>query len=96
MDGSSKFITPGVRSMFLSTLSFSLANVLVKGLTDIPAMEVVFFRCLIASIFCFIGLQRIGADWRGTNRALLFARGFFGTTALYLFFVTLQKIPLAT
>lgn len=59
-------------------------------------MEVVFFRCLIASIFCFIGLQRIGADWRGTNRALLFARGFFGTTALYLFFVTLQKIPLAT
>lgn len=82
--------------MFLSTLSFSLANVLVKGLTDIPAMEVVFFRCLIASIFCFIGLQRIGADWRGTNRALLFARGFFGTTALYLFFVTLQKIPLAT
>lgn len=37
--------------MFLSTLSFSLANVLVKGLTDIPAMEVVFFRCLIASIF---------------------------------------------
>lgn len=82
--------------MFLSTLSFALANVLVKGLTDIPAMEIVFFRCLVASVFCIIGLRRAGADWRGTNRRLLFARGFFGTTALYLFFVTLQNIPLAT
>ncbi|MER3431619.1 MAG: EamA family transporter [Blastocatellia bacterium] len=82
--------------MFLSTLSFALANVLVKGLREIPVMEVVFFRCFFASIFCLVGLRKAGADWRGSNRGLLLARGFFGTAALYLFFVTLQNIPLAT
>lgn len=82
--------------MFLSTLAFSLANVFVKQVSHIPAMEVVFFRTTIASAFCIIGLHRAGADWRGSNRTLLFLRGAFGTTALVLFFITLQNIPLAS
>lgn len=82
--------------MFLSTLAFSLANVVVKQISHIPAMEVVFFRCLFASIFCAIGLHRANADWRGSNKKILLARGLFGTTALYLFFLTLQNIPLAS
>lgn len=82
--------------MFLSTLAFSLANVIVKQISHIPAMEVVFFRCFFATAFCLIGLQRAGADWKGSNRGLLLARGIFGTTALYLFFTTLQNIPLAS
>ncbi|MBL8123556.1 MAG: DMT family transporter [Pyrinomonadaceae bacterium] len=91
-----KFLTEGVRAMFLSTLAFSLANILVKQISHIPPMEVVFFRCLFASIFCFIGLYRAGADWKGSHRGLLLARGLFGTTALYFFFTTLQNIPLAS
>jgi drug/metabolite transporter (DMT)-like permease len=59
-------------------------------------MEVVFFRTTIASAFCIIGLYRANADWRGSNRSLLLLRGIFGTTALYLFFTTLQNIPLAS
>lgn len=82
--------------MFLSTLAFSLANILVKQVPHIPAMEIVFFRCVIASAFCFIGLQRAGADWKGNNHLLLLMRGLFGTTALFLFFTTLQNIPLAS
>lgn len=82
--------------MFLSTLAFSLANVFVKQVSHIPAMEVVFFRTTIASAFCIIGLYRANADWRGSNRMLLFLRGAFGTTALFLFFITLQNIPLAS
>lgn len=82
--------------MFLSTLAFSLANVFVKQVSHIPAMEVVFFRTTVASVFCIIGLQRAKADWRGSNRAMLLLRGIFGTTALFLFFVTLQNIPLAS
>ena len=82
--------------MFLSTLAFSLANVFVKQVSHIPAMEVVFFRTTVASIFCIIGLQRAGADWRGSNRTLLLLRGIFGTTALFFFFITLQSIPLAS
>ena len=82
--------------MFLSTLAFSLANVFVKQVAHIPAMEVVFFRTTVASAFCIIGLYRANADWRGSNRTLLLLRGLFGTIALYLFFVTLQNIPLAS
>ena len=82
--------------MFLSTLAFSLANVFVKQVAHIPAMEVVFFRTTVASAFCIIGLYRANADWRGSNRTLLLLRGLFGTVALYLFFLTLQNIPLAS
>lgn len=90
------FISEGVRAMFLSTLAFALANVFVKQLEHIPAMEIVFFRCAIAILFCFIGLKRANADWIGKNHKMLFLRGLFGTTALYFFFLTLQKIPLAS
>lgn len=82
--------------MFLSTLAFALANVLVKEVSHIPPLEVVFFRCTVASVFCFAGLYRANADWRGSNRTMLLLRGLFGTTALYFFFITLQNIPLAS
>lgn len=82
--------------MFLSTLAFSLANILVKQIGHIPAMEIVFFRCTLATGLCFAGLRREKADWRGSNRRLLLLRGLFGTTALYLFFLTLHNIPLAS
>ena len=82
--------------MFLSTLAFALANVFVKQVSHIPAMEVVFFRCALATALCFAGLYRANADWKGSNRKLLLLRGLFGTSALYFFFTTLQNIPLAS
>lgn len=82
--------------MFLSTLAFSLANVFVKQVSHLPPLEVVFFRCLLASLFCFAGLYRAKADWVGSNRTLLVLRGAFGTMAVFLFFITLQNIPLAS
>jgi drug/metabolite transporter (DMT)-like permease len=90
------FLSEGVRQMFFSTLAFSAANVFVKQLSHLPAMEIVFFRCLVGSIFCFYGLRKAGADWKGSNHKQLLARGIFGTTALYFFFVTVQNIPLAS
>jgi hypothetical protein len=59
-------------------------------------MELVFFRCSIATIIGFIGLQNKGVSWIGSNRKLLLLRGFFGTAALYTFFLTLQHLPLGT
>jgi len=82
--------------MFLSTLAFALANVFVKQVSHIPAMEVVFFRCALATAMCFAGLYRANADWKGSNRKMLLLRGLFGTAALYFFFLTLQNIPLAS
>ncbi len=82
--------------MFFSTVFFALANVFVKQVGHLPAMEIVFFRCALGVIFCYAGLRKANADWRGSNRKLLLMRGLFGTTALYLFFVTVQNIPLAS
>ena len=96
MGAESKFLTPGVRSMFFSTLAFSLANAFVKQVAHIPAMETVFFRCAVATFFCLIGLQRAKADLIGQNHLFLLLRGMFGTTALFCFFLTLQQMPLAS
>jgi drug/metabolite transporter (DMT)-like permease len=82
--------------MFLSTLAFALANIFVKQISHIPVVEVVFFRCSIATVLCFIGLRRQKSDWKGSNHWILLLRGMFGTAALFLFFTTLQNIPLAS
>jgi drug/metabolite transporter (DMT)-like permease len=91
-----KFLTPGVRAMFLSTLAFFFANVFVKLVDHIPAMEIVFFRCIVAASFCIYGLKRAGGSIVGSNHTLLLLRGVFGTIALYCFFLTLQQMPLAS
>jgi drug/metabolite transporter (DMT)-like permease len=90
-----KFITPGMRAMFISTLAFALSYALVKQVSHLPTMEVAFFRCAVSSALCFGSMYRAGVDWRGSNRRMLLLRGFFGTMSLYLFFFTLQHIPLA-
>ncbi len=82
--------------MLLSTFFFAVMNVLIKLIPDIPAMEIVFFRCLTSMVICLVIIRRAGVDWVGNSRLLLFLRGAFETTALYLFFITLQNIPLAT
>jgi drug/metabolite transporter (DMT)-like permease len=82
--------------MLLSTLSFAVMNVFIKKVSNIPAMEVVFFRCAVSMLLCFYIIWQDKADWKGSNRKLLLARGIFGTIALYTFFITLQQIPLGT
>jgi drug/metabolite transporter (DMT)-like permease len=91
-----RFITAGVANMLLATFAFSVMNVFVKQLDRIPAMEIVFFRCLVSAAICFVGIAYARVDWKGNNNALLIARGTFGTLALFMFFVTIQNIPLAT
>jgi drug/metabolite transporter (DMT)-like permease len=92
----SKFISEGVRLMFFSTFAFALANVFVKQVSHLPTMEIVFFRCALGVIFCHAGLRKADADWKGSNRKLLLLRGIFGTTALFLFFLTLKQMSLAS
>ncbi|MFM9904141.1 MAG: DMT family transporter [Pyrinomonadaceae bacterium] len=96
MDERTTFLTPGVRSMFLSTFAFFMANVFVKQVAHLPAMETVFFRCILATIFCVVGLRQAKASLIGSNHGMLLLRGIFGTTALFCFFLTLQQMPLAS
>ncbi|MDQ3199641.1 MAG: DMT family transporter [Verrucomicrobiota bacterium] len=82
--------------MLIATMAFATMNVFVKQLDRIPAMEIVFFRCLVSGMICGIEIGRRRYDWKGNNHALLIARGTFGTLALFCFFVTLQHMHLAT
>src|SRR3954468_8119591 len=91
-----RVIASAVSNMLLATFAFAVMNVFVKQLSRIPAMEIVFFRCLVSAAICFVGIAWTGVDWKGNNNALLIARGAFGTLALFTFFVTIQNIPLAT
>lgn len=90
------FFKTGITQMFLSTFSFAMANVFVKQLAKMPVMEIVFFRCLIAGMFCYIGIRQAKVAWQGTNKLYLMSRGIAGTVALVLFFTTVQNIPLAS
>ena len=82
--------------MLLATFAFAVMNVFVKQLDRIPAMEIVFFRCLVSGLICGVEIARQRMDWKGNNHTLLIARGTFGTLALFTFFITLQRMPLAT
>ena len=90
------WLSGAVGNMLLATLAFATMNVFVKQLDRIPAMEIVFFRCLVSGMICGVVIARERLDWKGNNHTLLIARGAFGTLALFLFFVTLQHMHLAT
>lgn len=82
--------------MLLAAFWFALMNVFVKKVSHLPAMELVFFRCTVSSAFCFAGMYQHKVSGSGANKKLLLLRGFFGTCALYLYFLTVQHMPLGT
>ncbi len=88
--------TKGIRHMLIAVLSFSTMNLLVKLMPVIPPMELVFFRCLVSLAICLYLLQRAGVHWLGDNRLQLLLRGICGTTALFLFFITIKRMPFAS
>jgi drug/metabolite transporter (DMT)-like permease len=94
--GQSRRLSRGVANMLLATFAFAVMNVFVKQLDRIPAMEIVFFRCLVSGLICGVAISRRQLEWKGNNHKLLIARGTFGTLALFTFFLTLQRMPLAT
>ncbi|MCB9637522.1 MAG: DMT family transporter [Myxococcales bacterium] len=83
--------------MGLAALSLSWMGVFVKMLTraGMPAVEVIFFRASLMTIFFGWWAWWRGIDLVGTRRFLLFLRGFIGAIALFCFFYALSNIRLA-
>jgi drug/metabolite transporter (DMT)-like permease len=92
----SVFLSEGAKAMLISSFSFALMNIFVKQLSHLPAMEIVFFRCVVSAVVCLITLRGANVNLLGNNRLLLFLRGASGTTALFCFFLTIQNVPLAS
>ena len=85
----------GAQYMIISSFAFSLMHLCVKAMPHIPVFELVFFRSLGSLLITFFYLNKNKTPIFGYNKKVLFARGLFGTIGLYLFFITLQNIPLA-
>ena len=85
----------GAQYMLISSFAFSLMHLCVKALPHIPVFELVFFRSVVSLFISFTSLKHKKIPVLGNNKKTLLARGFFGVTALTLFFITLQNIPLA-
>ena len=83
--------------MLISTVLFSVMNVLVKMLNDIPSYEVVMFRSAISFLISGYILWKMKVNpFRAKPRWILIGRGVAGSLALLIFFYTLQRLPLAT
>jgi len=85
----------GAQYMLISSFAFSLMHLCVKALPHIPVLELVFFRSFVSLLISFTSLKQKKIPLFGNNKKILLARGLFGVTALTLFFITLQNIPLA-
>ena len=88
----------GVLYMLGATFLFAVMNVLVKTVSHIPAVEVVFFRSIVSLVISLGMLKAAGVQLFGQkqNRLLLILRGTSGAIALVMYFWLLQVIPLAT
>ena len=90
-----KKVDSGILFMLSSALISALNGALTKVLTqDISALEVVFFRNFIGIFLILYALKHTPRKLSGGKFHLLFLRGFFGFTAMILFFYTIAEIPL--
>tara|TARA_R110000868_G_scaffold145181_4_gene365236 strand:- start:8965 stop:9801 length:837 start_codon:yes stop_codon:yes gene_type:complete len=82
--------------MVISTLSFTFMNSIVKYLTHIPALELVFFRSLGTLIFTMTFLMYKKISVLGNRRKLLIYRGLAGVTSMALYFMSLKYLTMGT
>lgn len=82
--------------MLISTMAFAIMQLCVKYLQHLPTHELILFRSGISLVLTLGYLLPKGINPLGNNRKFLLLRGIFGVTALSLFFITLQKLPLAS
>ena len=81
--------------MLISVGCFAAVNLMVKFLPHLPATELVLFRSLITFLLSYTLLKRKKVNPWGRDKKWLLIRGIAGTTALTMFFYTIQKMPLS-
>ncbi len=94
MTDKNTILTPGIRSMLVATLGFTLMQVFIKELGHFHVFEIVFFRSAVTALFCIIYLRRKGISLIGNQQKWLILRAICGIISMTLFFVTIQRMPL--
>lgn len=82
--------------MLLATFFFALMNAAVKFIGHLPAIEIALLRSMVSLIIAFGIVKYFRIPLPGKNSKALLLRGFFGSSSLVLYFITLQHMPLAS
>lgn len=82
--------------MLVSQFFFSLMNVCVKLIPDIPSIEIVLFRSVVSLVISLGFLWYFRIPVWGNRKKFLILRGLAGAGSLICYFELLQRIPLAS
>lgn len=86
----------GIAFILVATLSFAIMNALVKSLSDLHPMQVVFFRAMGTFVFIFPYMLYHKVSLIGKSPKLLFLRAIVGLVSIATFFMAIQLIPLGS
>lgn len=84
-----------VVNIFVKILGQGPAQTIIPGLQKYPVPEIILFRSVITFVMCYAIIRARKIPFFGNNKKWLIIRGIFGTTALTLFFYTLDNLPIA-
>lgn len=83
----------GILLLIAAELCFAGATVFVKFVTngsDIPAIEIAFFRFFFGAIWAYTMLYRSGQSFIPNNKKFVIWRGILNSIAVILFFVSIK------
>ena len=88
---------PAIWRMALSSLSFACMGVCVKASTaSLPFLVAVLFRSVVGLLPLLLYFRITHASLRAKQHGLLFLRSAFGFTAMCMFFLAIEWLPLST
>ncbi len=89
-------LTKGIVYILIATLSFAIMNVMAKDISNLPALQIVFFRSFGTFIFIFPYMLYKKVSIIGHQPKFLLLRGIVGVISLATFFLAIQRIPLGS
>jgi drug/metabolite transporter (DMT)-like permease len=84
-----------VVNIFVKILGQGPSQSLIPDIQKYPIPEIILFRSIITFVMCYAIIRVRKIPFFGNNKKWLIIRGIFGTTALTLFFYTLDNLPIA-
>ena len=79
-------LSRGMIYMLLATFIFAVMNVMVKYVTNIPAIEIILFRSIVSFFMSGITLKMKKINPLGKNRGILFSERYLGCHCSYYVF----------
>lgn len=84
-----------VVNIFVKILGQGPDQTLISNIQKFPIPEIILFRSVITFVMCYAIIRVRKIPFFGNNKKWLIIRGVFGTTALTMFFYTIDNLPIA-